>query len=44
VLDSQALEMFKRAKPLVPIPSALRGKEFIIELRAIYNLRDQDSG
>jgi hypothetical protein len=28
----------------VPIPSALRGKEFIIELRAIYNLRDQDSG
>jgi TonB family protein len=44
VLDSQALEMFKRAKLLVPIPSALRGKEFIIELRAIYNLRDQDSG
>lgn len=44
VLDSQALEMFKRAKPLVPIPSALRGKEFSIELRAIYNLRDQDSG
>ena len=44
VLDSQALEMFKRATPLVPIPSALRGKEFSIELRAIYNLRDQDSG
>jgi protein TonB len=44
VLDSQALEMFKRAKPLVPIPSALRGREFIIELRAIYNLRDHDSG
>jgi protein TonB len=38
VLDSQALEMFKRAKPLVPIPAALLGKEFIIELRAIYNL------
>jgi protein TonB len=44
VLDQQALEMFKRATPLVPIPSALRGKEFSIELRAIYNLRDQDSG
>jgi periplasmic protein TonB len=43
-LDQQALEMFKRAKPLVPIPSALRGKEFSIELRAIYNLRDQDLG
>jgi len=38
VLDSQALEMFKRAKPLVPIPLALLGKEFILELRAIYNL------
>jgi protein TonB len=38
VLDSQALEMFKRAKPLVPIPSALRGREFILELRAIYSL------
>ena len=38
VLDQQALEMFKRAKPLVPIPSALRGKEFILELRAIYSL------
>ncbi len=38
VLDQQALEMFKRAKPLVPIPSALLGKEFILELRAIYNL------
>jgi len=37
-LDSQALEMFKRAKPLVPIPSALLGKEFILELRAIYSL------
>jgi len=44
VLDQQALEMFKRAKPQVPIPSALRGKEFIIELRAIYNLKDQESG
>ena len=38
VLDSQAVEMFRRAKPLVPIPSALLGKEFILELRAIYNL------
>jgi protein TonB len=42
-LDQQALEMFKRAKPLVPIPAALRGKEFTIELRAIYNLKDAPS-
>ena len=43
VLDQQALEMFKRAKPLVQIPAALRGREFTIELRAIYSLKDQDS-
>lgn len=43
VLDQQALEMFKRAKPLVQIPPALRGKEFSIELRAIYSLKDQES-
>ena len=44
VLDQQALEMFQKAKPLVQIPAALRGKEFTLELRAIYNLRDQGSG
>ncbi len=43
VLDRQALEMFKRAKPLVQIPPALRGREFTIELRAIYSLKDQES-
>lgn len=43
VLDQQALDMFKRAKPLVAIPPALRGKEFTIELRAIYSLKDQES-
>jgi periplasmic protein TonB len=44
VLDQQALEMFQKAKPLVQIPAALRGREFTLELRAIYNLRDQGSG
>ena len=44
VLDQQAIDMFRQAKPRVPIPSALRGREFAVELRAIYNLRDQDSG
>lgn len=43
VLDQQAIEMFKRAKPLVQIPPALRGREFSIELRAIYSLKDQES-
>ncbi len=44
LLDKQAIEMFTKAKPLVPIPSALRGKEFAIEVRAIYNLKEPDSG
>lgn len=44
VLDRQALEMFRRAKPLVAIPPALRGREFAVELRAIYNLEDRGSG
>lgn len=44
VLDRQALQMFEAAKPLVDIPRALRGKAFELELRAIYNLRDQRSG
>ena len=42
-LDDQAIEMFKRAKPLVPIPPALRGKEFTVVLRAIYSLKDPES-
>lgn len=44
VLDRQALEMFRRAKPQVPVPQALRGKTFTLELRAVFNLQDQDSG
>lgn len=44
VLDRQALQMFEAAKPFVEIPRALRGKAFDLELRAIYNLRDQRSG
>jgi protein TonB len=44
VLDRQALEMFKRAQAQVPLPASLRGKEFSLELRAIYYLKDQVSG
>jgi len=44
ILDRQALEMFRNAKPFVPLPGALRGREFEVELRAIYNLKDQGSG
>ena len=40
VLDRQALEMFRNAKPFVPIPQELRGKAFDVELRAVYNLNE----
>jgi len=39
VLDRQAIDMFRKAKPLVPIPGALRGREFRVTVKAIYNLR-----
>ena len=40
VLDRQALEMFSRAARAVPIPPTLRGKEFTLEVRAVYGLED----
>jgi len=40
VLDRQAIDMFRKAKPLVPIPAELRGREFRVTLKAIYSLRD----
>lgn len=44
ILDRQALEMFRIAKPFVLLPPELAGKEFELELRAIYSLKDQGSG
>jgi periplasmic protein TonB len=41
VLDEQALEMFRKAAAEVPVPAALRGKAFPVEVRAIYNLQDR---
>jgi TonB family protein len=40
VLDRQALEMFAQAARAVPVPSALRGKAFSLDLRAVYGLED----
>ena len=40
VLDRQALEMFAQAARSVPLPPALRGKEFSFEVRAVYGLED----
>ena len=39
-LDRQALEMLEQAARSVPVPLALRGKEFTLELRTSYGLED----
>ncbi len=44
MLDQQALEMFRISKPFVLLPPELAGREFELELRAIYSLKDQGSG
>lgn len=41
VLDEQALEMFRKAAPEVAVPPELRGRDFSVEVRAIYNLQDR---
>ena len=43
-LDRQAVEMFRKAGTEVPLPDALRGRQFSLELRAVFNLKDQASG
>lgn len=40
VLDRQALQMFAQAARAVPVPPALRGKPFALEVRAVYGLED----
>ena len=40
VLDKQAAEMFRNAVQAVPVPPLLRGKEFAVEVAAVYGLRD----
>jgi protein TonB len=40
VLDEQALDMFRQAARAVPVPLALRGSAFALEVRAIYGLED----
>jgi protein TonB len=40
VLDRQALEMFRQATRAVAVPPTLRGKEFALDVRAVYGLED----
>jgi protein TonB len=40
VLDKQAAEMFTNAAEAVPVPPLLHGKEFAVDVAAVYGLRD----
>ena len=42
ILDKQALDTITKAS--VPVPSSLRGKEFVLEIPIIYNIKDGSSG
>ena len=39
ILDQQALDMITRGKTLVQIPTALRGKEFVVDVPVIFDLQ-----
>ena len=39
ILDDQALDMVKKAKPLAPIPASLRGRQFTVDIPVIFDLQ-----
>jgi protein TonB len=39
ILDNQAMDMVKQAMPLAPIPAALRGREFSVDIPVIFDLQ-----
>jgi len=44
LLDKTALDMITKAKPLTPIPAALRGKEFTVDVPVVFSLKDEAPG
>ena len=42
ILDRQALDMIGRAAPQVPLPTALRGRELVVDIPVIFSLRDAE--
>ncbi len=43
ILDRQALDMIRKAKPLTPIPASLRGRAFAVDIPVIFSLEEPDS-
>ena len=39
VLDRTAVDMVTKAKPMTPIPPALRGREFAVDIPVIFSLQ-----
>ncbi len=40
MLDDTALDMIRKAKPMTQIPQALRGREFVVDVPVIFDLRN----
>lgn len=40
LLDDTALDMVRKARGIVQIPPALRGREFVVDVTVIFNMRD----
>jgi protein TonB len=41
ILDKAAMDAVRKAKPLVPIPEGLKGREFRLEMPIEFNLKDE---
>ena len=41
VLDQQALEMIRKAKPAATIPAQLRGKPFTVDVPVLFSLKEE---
>ena len=39
ILDSQALDMIRKAESLTPVPPALRGREFSVDIPVVFDLQ-----
>lgn len=44
LLDKTAMDMIAKAKPLTPIPTALLGKEFAVDVPVIFSLKEDAPG
>ena len=41
ILDAQALDMIRKAKPMVQVPPGLGGKEFTVDVPVVFSLKEE---